>query len=43
MTLEDRTMINVDETGFNLSMREAQGRSKMTHKGDDSLSNIRGE
>ena len=28
MTLEGRTMINVDETVFNLSMREAQGRSK---------------
>jgi hypothetical protein len=29
MTLEGRTMINVDDTGFNLSMRESQGRSKI--------------
>jgi hypothetical protein len=29
MTLEGRTMINDDKTGFNLSMREAQGRSKI--------------
>jgi len=29
MTLEGRTIINVDETGFNLSMRESQGRSQI--------------
>ena len=28
-TLEHRELIKVDETGFNLSMREAEGRSKI--------------